>query len=321
MDPKRLLSPTASRLEPLEKRVYQKLKVLRSQLEKQTLLVAVSGGLDSVVLLHVLHSLRERLQIKLHLVHVNHGVRGKDSDHDSHFVAALAKKMGLPVTRKKIKGDMSGAGENLLRRLRYEILFAVKDQVKATFVLTAHHQDDLLETRLMRLLQGTGIHGLKAMTILDQDRLLRPLLDVKRKEIEEYAKSKKIQWRNDATNLDTTKLRNWIRRNWLGVLRAEHPEYVQNLFDGLERLVQNNPPLPKLTDKNFDRTKLAGDSRPPAGETDNLVYNYLRHYAKARVTSKHVAEFKKRLASKRKKFSFRLAGALWRVEGSQVFPV
>src|SRR5437660_326547 len=102
MDNRRVLSPTGSRLEPLEKHIYQRLKTLRSQLENQTLLVAVSGGVDSVVLLHVLHGLKGRLKIKIHVAHVNHGVRGKDADNDSKFVVSLAKKLGFRITRKKL---------------------------------------------------------------------------------------------------------------------------------------------------------------------------------------------------------------------------
>jgi tRNA(Ile)-lysidine synthase len=131
MDRRRLLSPTGTTLEPLEKHVYQRLKRLRPQLENQTLLVAVSGGIDSVVLLHVLVALQERLQIKLQVLHVNHGVRGRDADNDSKFVAALCKKLRVRYTGKKLRDISSTAGENLLRRMRYEILFAVKEKIES----------------------------------------------------------------------------------------------------------------------------------------------------------------------------------------------
>ncbi len=259
--------------------------------------------------------LMKTLGYLLHVVHVNHGVRGIDADADSDFVKSHCKKLKVPCTIKKLKKIKLHAGEGLLREKRYEILFNEKKKIKASFIVTAHHRDDLLETRLMRLLQGSGIHGLKAMVVKSDEGIMRPFLEINRSEIEQYARKKKLIWRNDATNEDTAKLRNWIRRKWLRVLRVEHPEYIDNLFESLERVVHNN--TQSVVETEFDR-KMALNFDEAI--VDQKVYGFLRHHAQGRITSRHVSEFKKRLRSTRSHFVFRLAGVNWMVSQDRVAP-
>ncbi len=314
MTNQRKLSPTGSRLEPLEKALYIKLKNLREKFEKNKLLIGVSGGLDSISLLHVLHALQSRLGYKLHVAHVNHGVRGKEADNDAKFVVAKCKKLKIPCSNIKLKKIPVQASEATLRERRYEVLLKLKEKQKAPFVVVAHHRDDLLETRLMRLIQGTGITGLRAMNLLNDESILRPFIEVPRREIEKYAVTKHLKWRNDATNLDTKKLRNWIRRSWLGVLKRDHPEYIENLFHSLERIIETSSPPPAQVNKpqrEFDRIN---------SQQDQTVHSYLRHHGKNRITSRHVAEFKKQLQSPRKQFVFRLAGVNWIVKNGLISP-
>jgi tRNA(Ile)-lysidine synthase len=312
-DRRRLLSPTGNSLHPLEKKIYQELKTLRGRLEGENIVVAVSGGIDSVVLIHVLAALQSRFKYKLHIVHINHNVRGPESEADSSFVGELSKQLHVSLTRKKLPKFTKSPSENTLREGRYKLLFQAAEKLKAALVVTAHHQDDLLETRLMRLLQGTGIHGLKSMKLLSSEGILRPFISLTRRDIETYARTKNLAWRNDATNFDTTKFRNWIRRNWLGVLRREHPEYLATLASSLERII--------ITHKTDDLESASSKTLSRAIVSDDLVYSYLRYHAKKRVTSRHVTEFKKLLASPKKKFKFRLAGIDWSVDQSSVEPL
>lgn len=314
-------SVTASSLEPLEKALYLKLKDFRNILEGRNIIIAVSGGIDSIILLHALAKLQGRLAYKLHVVHVNHGVRAKEADTDEEFVKEIAAKLKVPVITHKLKIPLGKASENNLREKRYHILFAEKKKLNASVIITAHHRDDLIETRLMRLLQGTGIHGLKAMTFLSSDEIMRPLLELSRRDIEDYAKKLNLRWRNDATNSDTTKFRNWIRRNWIARLKMDHPGYVDNLFESLERLVRQSEALETAATKKdftyFSREHLINQSTIKVEEE---IYNFLRHNTVDRVTSQHVAEFKKRLETNRKKFIFRLAGQDWTVDAKRVVP-
>ena len=131
-----------------------------------------------------------------------------------------------------------------------------------------------------------------------------------------FLRGNATEWRNDATNFDTTKFRNWIRRNWIGSLRREHPEYLKTLASSLERIISTYTDSIEgskgATSRTFNRS---------LSTTDEKVFSYLRYYGKKRVTSRHVAEFKKQLLSPRKKFTFRLAGVDWIVDKASVEPL
>ena len=314
IDKRRLKSPTGSPLDPLEKQIYLKLKEIVPALSDQKVLIAVSGGVDSVALLSVVAKLKTRLKFALMVCHIDHGVRGSESFADSQFVERLAKKYHLPFYLKILEGMASSASEATLREKRYEVLFEKMRKWGAAFLITAHHQDDLLETRLMRLLQGTGINGLRAMEIKSEDGLLRPFLGVTRREIEAYVQRSGLIWCLDSSNLDTRKLRNWIRRNWLGILRQDHPEYIDNLSQSLERIVRAQEPQDLLKSDSLL-------NRDPVTLNDARVHGYLRRFARQRVTSTHVKEFKKRLNAPRKNFTFRLAGVDWEVTDAAVRPL
>jgi tRNA(Ile)-lysidine synthase len=318
VDKRRLKSVTGSTLDLLEKKIYIKLSRLCQDLENQKILIAVSGGVDSVALLSLVSQLASRLKIKPLVCHIDHAVRGADSLADAEFVELLAKKYSMPFFIARLQGTTRTSSEAFLREKRYEVLFNKMREVKAAYVVTAHHRDDLLETRLMRLLQGAGIQGLRAMDVKSKDGLLRPFLDVTRRDLEAYAQRRNLTWCVDATNLDTRRLRNWIRRNWLGVLRQDHPEYVDNLFESLERIVRAQV---TESEKDEQNKNLSESLERKASHQDSHVHEYLRAHSKHRVTSLHVKEFKKRLTASRKNFTFRLAGVDWSVSDTLVRPL
>jgi tRNA(Ile)-lysidine synthase len=191
-------------------------------------LVGVSGGPDSVALLHLLYDLREDLQLHLEVAHLQHGIRGADAREDARFVAQLAEKLGLPFHLKEVnlREIKSAAGkgnlEALARDERYLFFAAVARQHRLGKIATAHTQDDQAETVLMWLLRGAGLKGLGGMspthrldgTNIDPDScfiVIRPLLAVSRAEIEEYLNEKRLAFRLDHSNQDPSFLRNWIR--------------------------------------------------------------------------------------------------------------
>src|SRR5215468_8430226 len=161
------------------------------------LLVAVSGGPDSVALLHILYGLREDLQLRLEVAHLQHGIRGVEAQEDAKFVAELAAKLGLLLHLKEIDlpriRSAAGKGnlEALARAERYQFFAAVARERKLGKIAMAHTQDDQAETVLMWLLRGSGLKGLGGMPLvhpLDGTSLMvvRPLLYVSRAEIEAY---------------------------------------------------------------------------------------------------------------------------------------
>ena len=165
-------------------------------------IVAVSGGIDSVVLLDMLSKLDGH---ELVVAHFDHGIR-PDSSDDALFVASLAGHYGLPFeTQREELGK--GASEELARERRYEFLRGVANKYKARIV-TAHHADDVVETVAINLKRGTGWRGL---AVLDSD-IVRPLVGYHKKQLMEYAAKQKLQWREDSTNASDAYLRNRLRK-------------------------------------------------------------------------------------------------------------
>lgn len=170
--------------------------------------VAVSGGVDSVALLHVLAT---RPGLHLTVAHYDHGIRD-DSREDRLLVQELARSYGLPfVYHAGALG--SSASEAVARQARYAFLHKVREASGAEAILTAHHQDDMLETAVLNLLRGTNRHGLSSLKSTNTVR--RPLLQVSKKELLRYAEREGLLWREDSTNADDRYLRNYVRRHIL----------------------------------------------------------------------------------------------------------
>jgi tRNA(Ile)-lysidine synthetase-like protein len=170
--------------------------------------VAVSGGVDSMVLLDLL---RQMSGLELVVAHFDHGIRD-DSAADRIFVDATAKSYGLLYSFAE--GNLGPkVSEATARQARYDFLHRVKSENEADAIITAHHQDDMLETAIINLLRGTGRKGLSSLRSTDD--IKRPLLNIPKSEIQKYAKKHKLEWREDSTNQDESYLRNYVRHRLL----------------------------------------------------------------------------------------------------------
>jgi len=183
---------------------------------KGTLVVAVSGGVDSMCLLHMLCNGKYK-DTKLVVAHVNHGIRN-DADQDEQLVAKVTKNLGLELYTARLNLGVN-ASEATARTARYAFLRVVAAKVKASAIVTAHHQDDLLETILLHVQRGTGRRGLTPMQTAD---ILRPLIGITKKELVTYAKKHKISWREDSTNAMQKYARNKIRNTLSAAPQATH---------------------------------------------------------------------------------------------------
>jgi tRNA(Ile)-lysidine synthetase-like protein len=202
--------------------------------------VAVSGGVDSMVLLDLLarHS-----DLQLTVAHFDHGIR-EDSSKDRLLVQKVASKHRLPFVYNRVELG-PGTSEAVARKARYEFLHTVRVAARAQAVITAHHQDDMLETAVINMLRGTGRRGLSSLK--SQDRVLRPLLLFSKAEITAYAESHNVSWREDSTNQDETYLRNYVRRQILAKFSEAqrqqllvHLNTASQLNQELEVLLVNN---------------------------------------------------------------------------------
>jgi len=201
---------------------------------RSRLLVAVSGGQDSVALVHLLLELKKEWpELEIALAHFNHHLRA-NAEADEKFVRKLARELGLKifVGRGKVREFARERGLNLEeagRVKRYEFLEKTAEKWGADFILTAHTMTDQAETVLMKIFRGTGVEGLQGIR-LRKGKVVRPLLCLRREEIEQYLKEKRQDFRVDETNLDITLLRNRIRLELIPQLEKEYdPEVISHL--------------------------------------------------------------------------------------------
>ena len=203
------------------------------------IVVGVSGGVDSVVLLRLFHE----AGFAVTACHVNYGLRGAESDGDEAFVRALAEELGLPVRVRRVELPEEGNRQEAARDERYAFFRETAEAEGAETVAVAHHQNDQAETVLLNLFRGTGPHGLAGMPAsrpLAQDspiQLIRPLLGWPRADIEALARERGWAWREDASNASDTYRRNWLRNQVLPLIEKEFGEGVsRRIADVAERI-------------------------------------------------------------------------------------
>ena len=206
------------------------------------LLVAVSGGVDSMVLLDVLARLQRRLGFRLHAAHVHHGLRGRAADQDGALVLREAESRGIPASLVRLAPSERRPGASIqmwARDERYRHLEAMRQELGASRILTAHTQDDQAETVLGNLLRGTGPLGLAGIPAA-RGVLLRPLLGVTRAEVEAYARVARVPFREDRSNRSDAYRRNRIRRRLLPLLAREYNPRIVASLAGLAALMRED---------------------------------------------------------------------------------
>ncbi len=206
--------------------------------------VAVSGGADSVALLHLLQRLREsrpEFAAQLVVLHVNHALRGAESDTDESFVRELAASLGLEIA--VAKGAQAGlvSGGNLeqdARLVRRRFFLSCREQYELHKIALGHNRGDQAETVLFRLLRGAGLTGLAGMQSVTEDGLIRPLLHTSRAEIREWARSEGIAWREDSSNGNPRFTRNRLRHETIPALMEAYNPNLEAVLAGTARLAQ-----------------------------------------------------------------------------------
>ncbi len=197
--------------------------------------MAVSGGVDSVVLLN---KLSKNSGLILIVAHFNHGIR-KESDSDEAFVRSLAKKYKLEFEVARVNLGKH-ASEDKARKARYDFLFKVLNTHNAKAIITAHQQDDLIETAIINLIRGTdrkGLSSLKSSTLV-----LRPMLNITKKQIRDYAKKNNLNWVEDSTNKDRRFLRNRIRTDFMPKL-DKNPKLRAEFLGVIGKMQSLNPKI------------------------------------------------------------------------------
>lgn len=209
-------------------------------IEAKTLVIAVSGGPDSVALLHIL----KKLGYDLHVAHLNHGLRGEEADKDAEFVQTIAQMLNLPYTIEKRVIPQGGSLQQQARKVRYQFLKEVCQKQGTDIVVLAQHSDDQIETVLMNFFRGaglTGLTGIKKVTTYEGLILVRPLLKYSKEQILKFLQDNYLEYRIDSSNLKEKYLRNKIRLKII-------PFLVQEFGEGFKRAILGNVDILSLED-------------------------------------------------------------------------
>jgi len=214
----------------------------------ETVVVAVSGGPDSLALLYVLYYIRQTLDFTLHVAHLDHKFRGAESAGDALFVKEHAHNLGVAITLEAIDvprlvSESKLSAETAARKTRYEFYDRVATEVGASKIALGHNADDQAETVLMRLLRGSGSHGLSGIPRIREGKYIRPLLSTTRREIENFLSDLNLSPRRDASNEQPIYLRNKIRLELLPLLESEYNPSVKKVLNRTAELLRSEDDL------------------------------------------------------------------------------
>ena len=205
------------------------------------LILCVSGGSDSIALLHLCHQLSRLFRWQLHILHFHHGLR-EESDEEARFVRDLSQSLNLEFhlrTTRDFQSETSGLQEKARNWRRTEAL-KLREEIRADSILTAHHAEDQLETWLLKWLRGAHLSGLQGMSRSDPP-FIRPLLDFRKNMLSDFLKENGFEWREDASNQDSKYMRNRVRNELLPLLRTLSREGIESRIrdlDSQSRLLQ-----------------------------------------------------------------------------------
>ena len=246
-------------------KVFEKVKknILQNELisENDKIVLGVSGGPDSVFLLHVLNKIKEEKLITFDIIiaHINHGIR-EEAIHDQKFVETLAEKLGykcysLEVNVSKIAEEQKISEEECGRNIRYEFFNKILKETSCNKIAVAHNKTDNVETVLMNFIRGAGISGMKGMDFKTKN-IIRPMLNIKKDEILEYLKENSIEYVIDKTNSENIYTRNKIRND---LIKKIENEYNPNFLDTVTRMIEINKQdvelLEEYTNKEYEKLK------------------------------------------------------------------
>lgn len=233
-------------LQKLENHIHQNLSFLKDK----KLLLAVSGGIDSMVLVDLFHKLKYDVAV----AHCNFQLREQESDDDEEFVKSQVEKLNIPLfiqkfDTKKFAEQKKLSIQVVARNLRYDWFYTLLVNQNFDFIITAHHLDDSIETFLINFTRGTGLEGLTGIPI-QNDKIIRPLLAFSRDEIVAYAKQNDIKWREDSSNSTDKYWRNKLRHDVIPVLKELNPSLLPSFQNTIDSLQQSHS-LVKDASKNM----------------------------------------------------------------------
>lgn len=243
----------------------------------ERLLATCSGGIDSSVLLYCLNQIKVEFDLTIIVCHLNHNLRGAESERDERFVKNFSQEYGFPFYSKKLTKieleDVDGDSlQQFLRNKRYEFFSELCSKNKLSKIVTAHNSDDVVETFLMRILKGTSLKGLTSIKE-ERTNIIRPLLHVSRKEIEQYGKQNKIDFVEDSSNKSDKYLRNSVRLNLIPYIEKNFNESIkETVLRTVSNLEADDDYMSEQTLKLIKRSQLDSNRGEMVFDRKKLLY-------------------------------------------------
>ncbi|MBP7210567.1 MAG: tRNA lysidine(34) synthetase TilS [Paludibacteraceae bacterium] len=291
----------------MQQKIAEYIKKFRLIKPNSKLIIALSGGADSVVLTHILH----KMGYNCIAAHCNFELRDAESDRDELFVRQLCNVLNIPLeiihfntneyaAKQKVSIEMAA------RKLRYDWFENIRIKYDADFICVAHHKDDSIETCLLNIIRGTGINGITGIKPIN-GKIIRPLLCVSRKEIEDYAKQNDLSYVTDSTNLETEYTRNKIRNILLPMLEDINPVFRQTMENNIENWKEAaflyshtiNNDLSNLCKTDGTYTWICEDELFAFPYSKTLLFEWLKQYGFSNSVIEEIAEHKYTQTGKR----------------------
>ena len=242
----------------MKDKILQTIKKYNLIEKGDSIVIGVSGGPDSICLLHILNELKQELNFKIYVAHINHMIR-KEADEETEYVKEFCKNIGVECFVKKInvvkiaKESKMGT-EEAGRKIRYNFFEEVLKNTNSNKIATAHNNNDKVETIIMNILRGSGISGLKGLDPIRENKFIKPLIEVSREEIETYCEENKLNPKIDKSNSENIYTRNKVRNTVIPYIKKEfNPNILKTINRLSEVATEEDDYLNKVTESTFNK--------------------------------------------------------------------
>lgn len=245
----------------LKEQVIDTIKKYNLIKENDSIVIGVSGGPDSICLLHILNEIKNELNFKIYVAHINHMIR-EEADSETEYVKEFCKNLGIECYIKRIDvveiaNNLKRGTEETGRQIRYEFFKEILEKTNSNKIATAHNNNDKVETILMNILRGSGTSGLKGIEAIRDNMYIRPLINTSREEIEEYCETNKLEPKIDESNNENIYTRNKIRNIVIPYIKQEfNPNIIKTINRLSEVANEENEYLNKVTENEFNKLLL-----------------------------------------------------------------
>lgn len=261
----------------MKQRVLQTIKESNLIKDGDGIVIGVSGGPDSICLLHILNELKQELNFRIYVAHINHMIR-KEADSETEYVKEFCKKLGIECYIKridvvKIANNLKRGTEETGRQIRYEFFEEILEKTNSNKIATAHNNNDKVETIIMNILRGSGTLGLKGIEAIRENKFIRPLINITRDEIEKYCLDNNLNPKIDKSNNENIYTRNKIRNIVIPYIKQEfNPNIIKTINRLSEVANEENEYLNKVTENTFNEVHVGSTiGRPQTKEKEIIL--------------------------------------------------